>query len=277
MLTVLIVVAVMELLIATHVLAFAVVGTLAGVRPEEIQIGWGPGPSFSAGMTRWRLGLIPLGGSTRFPTRSGDEFNAKPPAGWSRPRQLEDLSPWRRLLITLTGPAALFALAVGLFAIASIGSGPTVDVATVESPVEVYILNAPIATMIERPEAVGIGEHFAILVRLASRWWQPPDSLQPRAEWAGQTGVSSVSLMSFLAERLRSDPVSGAAGVGYGAVLLAVFNLLPTPPLNGGVALMQLYECLFGRPVPDSVLTPLTLIGTLLWVGLMVVGFQLLF
>ena len=293
--TVLIVVAVLEVLIATHVLAFAAAGTLAGMPPEEIRIGWGPGPSFRVGRTRLRFGMIPLGGSTRLPGQSDEQSDGQsdgqtgsqadarpePPPGWSRPRQFADLSPWRRLLITLSGPAALLALAITLLAIAGAGDGPTVDFATLETPADAYIPNAPIATMIERPESVGVGEHIAILGRLIRRRWHTPEPLQPRAEWAGQTDENRVSLIRFLARRLQLDWVSGLAGVGYLALMYVALNLAPLPSLNGGQALMLLYEQLTGQPVSESAsesaLTLLTLVGVVVSLGLLVTGVVVLF
>jgi regulator of sigma E protease len=50
---------------------------------------------------------------------------------------------------------------------------------------------------------------------------------------------------------------------------LAVMNILPIPVLDGGHAVMILYEMITGRPLPEKVFRVFTMIGFVLLMSLM--------
>ena len=52
-------------------------------------------------------------------------------------------------------------------------------------------------------------------------------------------------------------------------VLLAVFNMVPIPPLDGGQMVFLIAEKVRGRPLPDSALIAGTYVGLILVLGLM--------
>ena len=107
-------------LVFLHELGHYSVGRLFGVGADSFSIGFGPeiaGWTDKRG-TRWKLGLLPLGGYVRF---TGDANAASQPGAepLSEEEQAKSfhLKPvWQRFLIVLAGPAANFLIAILIFA-----------------------------------------------------------------------------------------------------------------------------------------------------------------
>jgi len=107
-------------LVLLHELGHYSVGRLFGVGADSFSIGFGPelaGWTDKRG-TRWKLGLLPLGGYVRF---AGDADatsrpGAEPLSEADRARSFHTKPVWQRFLIVLAGPAANFAVAILIFA-----------------------------------------------------------------------------------------------------------------------------------------------------------------
>ena len=107
-------------LVFLHELGHYGVGRLFGVGADSFSIGFGPeiaGWTDKRG-TRWKLGLLPLGGYVRF-TGDADATSRPGAAPLSEEQQKKSfhLKPvWQRFLIVLAGPAANFLIAILIFA-----------------------------------------------------------------------------------------------------------------------------------------------------------------
>ncbi|WP_309610506.1 M50 family metallopeptidase [Sphingomonas sp.] len=107
-------------LVFLHELGHYAVGRLFRVGADSFSIGFGPeiaGWTDKRG-TRWKLGLLPLGGYVRF-TGDADATSRPGAEPLSEERQAKSfhLKPvWQRFLIVLAGPAANFLIAILIFA-----------------------------------------------------------------------------------------------------------------------------------------------------------------
>lgn len=107
--TVLAVVFVFGLLIASHELGHFTVAKLSGVAVLEFSLGMGPKLlGFKKGETDYSLRLFPIGGYVRMLGEEGES---------SDPRAFCNKSPWKRLPIILAGAFMNFVIAVLLFTI----------------------------------------------------------------------------------------------------------------------------------------------------------------
>ena len=107
-------------LVLIHELGHYLVGRAFGVGADSFSIGFGPelaGWTDKRG-TRWKLGLLPLGGYVRF-TGDADATSrpdAAPLSEADRARSFHLKPVWQRFLIVLAGPAANFVVAILIFA-----------------------------------------------------------------------------------------------------------------------------------------------------------------
>jgi len=107
-------------LVLLHELGHYLVGRAFGVGADSYSIGFGPelaGWTDKRG-TRWKLGLLPLGGYVRF-TGDADATSrpdAAPLSEADRARSFHLKPVWQRFLIVLAGPAANFVVAILIFA-----------------------------------------------------------------------------------------------------------------------------------------------------------------
>ncbi|MCA1654607.1 MAG: RIP metalloprotease [Sphingomicrobium sp.] len=107
-------------LVFLHELGHYLAGRLFGVGADSFSIGFGPelaGWTDKRG-TRWKLGLLPLGGYVRF-TGDADATSRPDAASLSDEDQARSfhLKPvWQRFLIVLAGPASNFVVAILIFA-----------------------------------------------------------------------------------------------------------------------------------------------------------------
>ncbi len=118
------------LVVLVHELGHFVAARAVGVEVEAFSIGWGPRiAGFKKGGTEWRFSAFPIGGYCKM---KGEEsfrkaLETKAPELQSENGSFYAASPWRRIIIALSGPAAnvLFAFLVFIL-VSTIGySSPT--------------------------------------------------------------------------------------------------------------------------------------------------------
>jgi regulator of sigma E protease len=100
--------------IVVHEYGHYLAGRLFGAAVESFSVGFGPAimERRDARGTRWRVNWVPLGGFVRFVSAAEHE------AGFGREiagRAYDDLTPLRKIVVSLAGPAANFVLAALLF------------------------------------------------------------------------------------------------------------------------------------------------------------------
>jgi regulator of sigma E protease len=103
---------VLGILVFVHELGHFIVAKLCGVRVEVFSLGFGPRLfGMKRGDTDYRVSLLPFGGYVKMAGEIPGEAQSGDPAEFNaRPR-------WQRVLIALAGPAANFALAIGLMTV----------------------------------------------------------------------------------------------------------------------------------------------------------------
>lgn len=130
-----------SIVITVHELGHYWVGRMFGAAVESFSIGFGRSilERTDRRGTRWRLNWMPLGGFVKFvgemqaPTDTRDDIATEPETAASgkdkvKPahpvgRPYTDLNPWKRLAVSLGGPAANFIFAIGVFAAMSMTLG----------------------------------------------------------------------------------------------------------------------------------------------------------
>jgi regulator of sigma E protease len=129
-----------SIVITVHELGHYWVGRMFGAAVESFSIGFGRSilERTDRRGTRWRLNWMPLGGFVKFvgemqaPTDTRDDIVTEPESaprkGKAKPahpvgRPYTDLTPWKRLAVSLGGPAANFIFAIGVFAAMSMTLG----------------------------------------------------------------------------------------------------------------------------------------------------------
>ncbi len=100
--------------IVVHEYGHYLAGRLFGAAVESFSVGFGPAIFERRDWrgTRWRINWVPLGGFVRFVSAAEQE------AGFDREiagRAYDDLTPLRKIVVSLAGPAANFVLACLLF------------------------------------------------------------------------------------------------------------------------------------------------------------------
>ncbi len=112
---------VIGVLVFVHEMGHYLVGRLFGIRAEAFSIGFGreiAGWTDRRG-TRWKVGLLPLGGYVKFAgdadatSRPGEVLEATPA---ERADMFQFRPVWQRALVILAGPATNFVFAVLIFA-----------------------------------------------------------------------------------------------------------------------------------------------------------------
>lgn len=107
--TILAVVFVFGLLIASHEIGHFTVAKLSGVKVLEFALGMGPKLfGFKYGETNYSIRLLPIGGYVKM---LGEEEES------DDPRALCNINPWKRILISIAGALMNFILAIVLFTI----------------------------------------------------------------------------------------------------------------------------------------------------------------
>jgi len=107
-------------LVLLHEVGHYFAGRAFGIGADSFSIGFGPelaGWTDKRG-TRWKLGMLPLGGYVRF-AGDADATSRPGPAPVSdadRARSFHLKPVWQRFLVVLAGPAANFAVAILIFA-----------------------------------------------------------------------------------------------------------------------------------------------------------------
>ena len=111
----------MGIVIVVHELGHYLAGRVFGVAVESFSVGFGK-PMFERrdrNGTRWRVNWIPLGGFVAFIDKQTAEAGAEDPDA-PKGVPFDDVSPLKKIVISLAGPIANFVLAAVIFSV-SIG------------------------------------------------------------------------------------------------------------------------------------------------------------
>src|SRR5256885_12290201 len=114
--------AITTLLVTVHEAGHYLMARMTGLRVEVFSIGLGPeivGRTDRAG-TRWKLGIVPLGGYIRMFGENSGPGDAETPAevnGAPGPLRFEQASLGQRAAVAAAGPAANFALSFVVLAV----------------------------------------------------------------------------------------------------------------------------------------------------------------
>ena len=111
----------MGIVIVVHELGHYLAGRVFGVAVESFSVGFGK-PMFERrdrNGTRWRVNWIPLGGFVAFIDKQTAESGAEDPDA-PKGVPFDDVSPLKKIVISLAGPIANFVLAAVIFSV-SIG------------------------------------------------------------------------------------------------------------------------------------------------------------
>lgn len=121
----------LSLVVIVHELGHFFAAKAVGVSVEAFSIGWGPRlAGFTRKGTEWRISAFPIGGYCRM---KGEEafkkaLEEKLPSIPAEPGSYYGVSPWRRLIILVSGPLANIVLAAVLFSAVSL-AGITINTA----------------------------------------------------------------------------------------------------------------------------------------------------
>jgi membrane-associated protease RseP (regulator of RpoE activity) len=242
--------AITTLLVTVHELGHYVMARLTGLRVEVFSIGLGPelvGRTDRAG-TRWKLGIVPLGGYIRmFGEHSGPRHDGKLPAetdGRPGPVLFERASLGRRAAVAAAGPAANFALSF------------------VVLMVLLLVVGRPSSVEASLPEAA----LWLVWRAIELTWGLTAETLQALWQFAtgvnaGQDFIGPIRLAQVSGEIAHQGLLMSLGLVAIISANLAVMNLLPIPSLDGGHLLFYLAEALRGRPVAAQAQTFATQLG----------------
>jgi membrane-associated protease RseP (regulator of RpoE activity) len=251
--------AITTVLVTVHELGHYLMARLTGLTVEVFSIGLGPeivGRTDRAG-TRWKLGLVPLGGYIRmFGEQSGPRHDGIPAAeanGAAGPLLFEQASLGRRAAVAAAGPAANFALSFVVLAVL------------------LLVVGRPSSVEASLPEAA----LWLVWRAIELTWGLTAETLQALWQFAtgvnaGQDFIGPIRLAQVTGEVAHQGLLMSLGLVAIISANLAVMNLLPIPSLDGGHLLFYLAEALRGRPVAAQAQTFATQLGLGFVGGLMV-------
>jgi regulator of sigma E protease len=216
--------AIISLIIFIHELGHFAAARAAGIPVEALSLGFGPvlaGKKYRG--TEYRLSAIPFGGYL-MPAADIDQFFR--------------ISPARRILLSLGGPAANILTAIPLFSLLNIskGNASLYDIAVLPFAQTAALLSKMLSAL------TGMFSHHGDLMGI----------------------VGIVSSGNALV------PTWGAAAA-FAALIslnLALFNLLPLPALDGGKILLAIFE--YATPKTRVLQIPLSIASWVLIALLMV-------
>ena len=251
--------AITTVLVTVHELGHYLMARLTGLRVEVFSIGLGPEivGRTDRGGTRWKLGLVPLGGYIRmFGEQSGPRHDGIPAAeanGAPGPLLFEQASLGRRAAVAAAGPAANFALSFVVLAVL------------------LLVVGRPSNVEASLPEAA----LWLIWRAIELTWGLTAETLQALWQFAtgvnaGQDFIGPIRLAQVTGEVAHQGLLMSLGLVAIISANLAVMNLLPIPSLDGGHLLFYLAEALRGRPVAAQAQTFATQLGLGFVGGLMV-------
>jgi membrane-associated protease RseP (regulator of RpoE activity) len=228
------------LLIALHEAGHLVAARAAKMRVMRYSIGFFH-PLFSwvsvRSGTLYQLGILPLGGFVQIKGMNPYEKDA-----FEDPESYQNRSVWRRLSVALAGPFTNLLVA---WIVLTVLYSASVD---------------PLTALI------GAGQRcFEItagtFVALAGTVTGTAENVQ---------ALGPVGIIKMAATTLETGPRPFFALFAYLSLMLAIFNMLPIPALDGGRALFLLVEAVTGRRVNAKVDLVVSTIGFVLLLGVLI-------
>ncbi len=269
------------LLIVIHELGHYLAARWSGMRVERFSIGFGPVVwSSRRGDTEWAVSAVPLGGYVKIagmapgedlPEGDTGAYSAKP--------------AWKRFLVILAGPAMNYLLAVVLavLLIATMGlkepdqtagvgdvlPGGAAERAGLRAGDRIVTAGgAPVADWKGLVEAIRAhpGQDLVLGVVRAGDGAGAPVPVTLRPDDAG--GVGKAGIAPSL-RTVRAGAAPFLMMVWLISSMLAIFNFLPLPALDGGRLAFLGYEIVTRRPVNQRVEALIHTVGFVLLLGLL--------
>ena len=238
------------LLIVIHELGHMLTAKALGVRVPEFGVGFGP-PLIKRkiGKTVYSVRIILLGGFAKM-AGMGD--------GEEGPDTYPAKAPWRRALIIVAGPVANILAAVAILAGVYMFQGEVTDIKPVVQVVEPNSMAEGVG-MRTGDRIVGFGGER---VKTWEEFEREMKDREPGEEEfyenvTGPVGIASVGSTAVIQGFFL--PLLALISLN-----LAIFNLLPILPLDGGHLFFIAAEKVIGRPVSEQTMGKIAVVGIVL-------------
>jgi len=224
---------------AVYTLAQAAVGWIAGIHVQEVSIGFGPSLwEKTMDGCKFRVGCIPMGGSTHFAGMTQDDEVPVSEAGVPLGKRFIDTPPWTRLILVLVGPVSNLLIGIVLIGVAVWAGAPQLAVTT---PAESMVRPCAVGGLTLHSAPSSWAAQYRLLQETALEFIWRTVSFQSLEGWGGYVG--------FIVTAGAIGTLSGwgwLTSIGILFICMGVSNLLPLPALNGFQALSLLYEMVTG-------------------------------
>ncbi|WP_339731052.1 site-2 protease family protein [uncultured Gimesia sp.] len=223
-----------------YVLSQSVTGRLAGTAIITNSIGMGP-TLFQIYLngTEWRVGLLPLGGSTKFVNEESLLENSFFLTEEDPIQPLYSLPVFSRALILLVGPCSNIVLGLILLWSATFFNGSKVvvapDAGTLISP-------SAVPELAWKNEKANWDSQNTLIKKSFLTYWYRFFTFQSLTGWGGIMGC-----MVTCAAALSQSPPAWLTCFGIICLGTGCLNLLPIPILNGGYFVFLLMEAVAGK------------------------------
>lgn len=240
---------VLSIIIFVHELGHFTAARAVGIPITQFAVGMGKEViGFTRGNTRYRLNIFPIGGYVTM-----GEIDGKPAID-AQPYWAKALFLSAGVIVNLVFSVLLLAVMYGVGGTVTVTDGESVYSGVIESRSAFEALQAASDTVLSMA-----GQMLSALPSaIASLFVSPATS-----ELTGPIGV--VNATQATSEYGFIPTIYMAAVL---SVAVAVFNILPIPPLDGGHLLIHTVEAVIRRPLPDKALGIFMNAGLFLLLGL---------
>ncbi|MBM4165119.1 MAG: RIP metalloprotease RseP [Lentisphaerae bacterium] len=225
---------------------------LLGFRVDAFAIGFGPAMwRRRVGETDYRINVIPFGGYVALPQLDPSGMEAIQGGEGSASEQLPDVSPWKRIVVSVAGPAGNVLLAVVLAWVIWLAPGSVTGVVstrigTVDPETPAWVAGLRSGDVIERVggQRVTTWNDFMVECHLVG-------NLERGVELTVRAAEGAVRNVSVAVTNLTPD-VRGIAGVYWDGKCQIQEVLADSPAQAAGLLVKDVVTTLDGNPVHNS-------------------------